>query len=103
MLGKFLLAFMLAQTQANTATGLIRGQVIVPSVQAAERIQVIIQRLDGPIVGRIFTDTLGNYELRNIPVGVYEIVVNLEGYEEYRLQVGVGAGTFNAVTANIPL
>jgi Tfp pilus assembly protein PilF len=103
MLGKFLLALMLAQSQAAPANGLIRGQILVPSVQAAERIQVIVQRTDGPIVARIFSDTLGNYEVRGLPQGAYEVVVNVEGYEEVRQQVAVGSGSFNAVSLNIPL
>ncbi len=103
MLGKILLVLMLAQAQTTQPNGVIRGQILVPSVQAAERILVVVQRTDGPIVARVFSDTLGNYEVRNLPVGAYEIIVNLEGYEEVRQQIGLGAGTFNAVTLNIPL
>src|SRR5262249_44975219 len=100
---KILLAVMLAQGQANQANGIIRGQIIVPSVRASEQILVIVQRTDGPVVARIFSDTLGNYEVRNLPVGTYEILINVEGYEEVRMQVGVGGGGFNATTANIHL
>jgi transglutaminase-like putative cysteine protease len=103
MLGKFLVALLLAQLQANQSNGVIRGQILIPSVRAAERVPVTIQRSDGPIVARLFTDALGNYEARNLPVGNYDVVVNIEGYEEVRQQVGVGSGTFNAVTVNIPL
>jgi Tfp pilus assembly protein PilF len=103
MLGKFLLALMLAQAQATQPNGIIRGQILVPSVNAAERIQVLVQRTDGPVVARIFSDTLGNYEVRGLPQGTYEVIVNVEGYEEVRQQVGVGTGTFNAVSLNIPL
>src|SRR5262245_26665799 len=103
MLGKILLASMLAQAPSNVANGVIRGQILIPSVRAAERILVIVQRSDGPIVARVFSDALGNYEARNLPVGTYEVVVNVEGYEEIRQQVGVGGNTFNVVTVNIPL
>ena len=103
MLGKFLVALLLALLQANQSNGVIRGQILIPSVRAAERVPVTIQRSDGPIVARLFTDALGNYEARNLPVGNYDVVVNIEGYEEVRQQVGVGSGTFNAVTVNIPL
>src|SRR5437867_13269766 len=100
MLGKFLLALTLAQAQATQPIGVIRGQILVPSVQAAERIQVIVQRTDGPIVARVFSDTLGNYEARGLPQGTYEVIVNLEGYEEVRQQVGVGTGMVSAVSLN---
>jgi tetratricopeptide (TPR) repeat protein len=103
MLGKFLVALLLAQGQANQANGVIRGQVIIPSVRAAERVPVTVQRADGPIVARIFSDALGNYEVRNLPVGTYDVVVNVDGYEEVRQQVAVGSGAFNAVTLNIHL
>jgi Tfp pilus assembly protein PilF len=104
MLGKILLLVTLAAGQANNqANGVIRGQVLIPSVRASERIQVIVQRTDGPVVARVFSDSLGNYEVRNLQVGAYEIIVNVEGYEEVRQQVGVGAGAFGAVTVNIPL
>jgi tetratricopeptide (TPR) repeat protein len=103
MLGKILLASMLVQATSNVANGVIRGQILIPSVRAAERILVIVQRSDGPIVARVFSDALGNYEARNLPVGTYEIVINVEGYEEIRQQVGVGGNTFNNVTVNIPL
>ena len=104
MLGKILLALMLAQAQANQANGVIRGQILIPSARAAERILVIVQRADGPIVARIFSDALGNYEARNLVSGNYDIVVNVEGYEEVRQQVAVGgAGLFGTVTMNIPL
>jgi Tfp pilus assembly protein PilF len=105
MVGKILLVLMLSRAQANQANGgMIRGQILVPSVRAYERIQVIIQKSDGPIVARIFSDTLGHFEVRNLASGNYDVLVNLEGYEEVRQQVGVaGGGSFNVVTLNIPL
>src|SRR5215813_15620561 len=103
MLGKILLASLLAQAAANVPNGVIRGQILIPSVRSEERIMVTVQRSDGPIVARVFSDALGNYEARNLPVGIYEVVVNVEGYEEVRQQVGVGGNTFNNVTVNIPL
>src|SRR5262245_26208607 len=103
MLGTFLLILTLAQTN-QSANGTIRGQVLVPSVRASERIQVIVQRSDGPIVARIFSDTTGNFEVRNLVSGAYELIVNLEGYEEARQLVGVGGtGIFATVTVNILL
>src|SRR5881628_3656174 len=105
MLGKILLVLMLAQGQGNqSANGVIRGQILIPSTRASERIQVIVQRADGPIVARVFSDSLGNYEARNLSSGNYDVIVNVDGYEEVRQQVAVGGnGIFSTVTANIPL
>jgi hypothetical protein len=103
MLGEILLALTLAQAQTGPPTGSIRGQILVPSVGVAERILVLVQRADGPVVARIYTDVLGNYDVRNLPVGNYDVIVNLEGYEEVRQQVGIGTGAFNSVTLTIPL
>jgi len=103
MLGEILLVLTLAQAQTGPPTGSIRGQILVPSVGVAERILVLVQRADGPVVARIYTDVLGNYDVRNLPVGNYDVIVNLEGYEEVRQQVGIGTGAFNSVTLTIPL
>jgi Tfp pilus assembly protein PilF len=104
MLGKILLVFMLVGGQAAQSNGVIRGQILIPSARASERIQVIVQRADGPVVARVFSDSLGNYEVRNLVSGNYDVIVNVEGYEEVRQQVGVaGGGIFNSVTANIAL
>lgn len=64
---------------------------------------VTVQRADGPIVARVFTDNLGNYDVRGLGAGVYNILVNVEGYEEVRQEVGIGNGAFSNVTVNIPL
>jgi tetratricopeptide (TPR) repeat protein len=65
---------------------------------------VIVQRADGPIVARVFSDSLGNYEARGLSSGNYDVIVNVDGYEEVRQQVAVGGnGIFSTVTANIPL
>ena len=105
MLGKILLVLMLAQGQGNQSpAGVIRDQILIPSARASERILVIVQRADGPIVARIFSDSLGNYEARNLASGSYDIIVNVEGFEEVRQQVAIGGnGLFSSVTVNIPL
>ena len=104
MLGKILFALVLVQAAGNQANGLIRGQIIVPSAQASERMLVVLQKSDGPIIGRNYTDTLGNYEFRGLIAGAYIIIVNVEGYEEVRQEVAVGGTGFYAnQTINIPL
>ena len=66
MLGKILLALTLAQAQTNQANGVIHGQILIPSAHVSERILVIVQRADGPIAARVYSDTLGNYDARGL-------------------------------------
>jgi Tfp pilus assembly protein PilF len=101
MLGKILLALMLAQAQQGN--GVIRGQIWASSARIWDRIPVTIERVDGPVAARVFSDVQGNYEARNLQPGVYTVIVNVEGYEEVRQQVGVGGGILAGVTLNIPL
>jgi len=100
MFGTILLAFMLQQGPAN---GVIRGQILIPTVRGAERIPVTVQRSDGPIVARLFSDSLGNYEARGLPQGTYEVIVVVDGYEDVRQPAAVGGGIFGAVVVNIVL
>jgi Tfp pilus assembly protein PilF len=104
MLGKILLALILGQGQGNAANGVIRGQIIVPTAHASDRILVILQKTDGPQVGRVYSDTLGNYEFRGLIAGTYIVIVNVEGYEDVRQEVGVaGNGIYGVQIVNIPL
>jgi Tfp pilus assembly protein PilF len=104
MLGKILLALILGQGQGNAANGVIRGQIIVPTAHASDRILVVLQKTDGPLIGRIYSDTLGNYEFRGLIAGAYIIIVNVEGYEDVRQEVGVaGGGIYGVQIVNIPL
>jgi Tfp pilus assembly protein PilF len=103
MLGKILLALMLVQSAGNQSRGLIRGQIIVPVAHASERILVVLQKSDGPLIGRNFTDSLGHYEFPALLPGNYVLIVNVEGYEDVRQEVGVGAGVYAIQTVNIPL
>src|SRR5215475_8625061 len=103
MLGKILLALSLVQAAGNQGNGSIRGQIIVPTARASERILVQLQKSDGPTVGRVYSDPEGNYQFSGLSPGIYIILVNVEGYEDVRLEVAVGRGIMGNQTANIPL
>ena len=103
MLGKILLALTLAQAQTNQANGVIHGQILIPSAHVSERILVIVQRADGPIAARVYSDTLGNYDARGLTPGSYMVVVNVEGYDEVHQPVSIGTGFFSNAIVNIPL
>ena len=103
MLGKILLALSLVQAAGNQGNGFIRGQIIVPTAHASERILVQLQKSDGPSVGRVYSDPEGNYQFSGLSPGIYIILVNVEGYDEVRLEVAVGRGIMGSKTVNIPL
>jgi Tfp pilus assembly protein PilF len=103
MLGKILLAIMLFQGAGNVPNGAIRGQIIVPQAHASERLQVNLYKVDGPLVGHVFSDVQGNYNFQGLLPGTYVIAVSVEGYEDVRMDVGVGSGAFGAQIVNIPL
>ena len=103
MLGKILLALSLVQAAGNQGNGFIRGQIIVPTAHASERILVQLLKSDGPNVGRVYSDPEGNYQFSGLSPGIYIILVNVEGYDEVRLEVAVGRGIMANQIANIPL
>src|SRR5215471_10937328 len=102
-LGKILLALSLVQAAGNQGNGFIRGQIIVPTAHASERILVQLLKSDGPNVGRVYSDPEGNYQFSGLLPGIYIILVNVEGYDEVRLEVAVGRGIMANQIANIPL
>lgn len=103
MLGKILFAIMLFQGPGNVPNGAIRGQIIVPQAHASERIQVSLYKADGPLVGNVFSDVQGNYNFQGLQPGTYVVTVSVEGYEDVRMDVGVGSGAFGAQIVNIHL
>jgi Tfp pilus assembly protein PilF len=103
MLGKILLALSLVQAAGNQGNGSIRGQIIVPTAHASERLLVQLQKSDGPSVGRVYSDPEGNYQFSGLPPGTYIILVNVEGYDDVRVEVAIGRGIFGSQTVNIPL
>jgi Tfp pilus assembly protein PilF len=103
MLGKILLALSLVQTAGNQSNGFIRGQIIVPTAHASDRILVLLQKSDGPNVGRVYSDPEGNYQFSGLTPGLYIILVNVEGYDDVRIEVAIGRGIMGNQTVNIPL
>jgi Flp pilus assembly protein TadD len=52
----------------------------------------------------VFSDSLGNYEFRSLPAGIYDVIVDFEGYEEARQTAAVaGGGLLGTTIVNIPL
>src|SRR5690242_17619975 len=81
----------------------LRGKVIVPSVETPERIEVRLEKTDGQVIMRSYTDKEGNFDMRGMRAGAYEIVVRVEGYAESRLRIEVLPPINGATIVNIPL
>lgn len=103
MLGKILFVFVLAQGVGTQRLGAIRGQIIIPTAHASDRILVVLQKADGPIAGQTYSDTLGNYEFHSLVPGTYLILVHVDGYEDVRQEVGVGSGSFGSQVVDVQL
>ena len=100
---------MLAQNQTgqgNPGTqtnGSIHGQLLITTVRETEQIPITLQRSDGPIVQRIFSDPQGRFDFGGLTYGSYEILVHLDGYEDVDQPVSIGSGIYRSATVNIQL
>ena len=109
MLGKILLALMLAQTQTGQgnqgtqSNGSIHGQLLITTIRSSDPIQVTLQRSDGPMVQRSFSDPQGRFDFGGLAYGSYNILASVDGYEDVDQQIVIGPGIFRSVTINIPL
>jgi len=77
----FILTMLLftASTFAQTSQA-IRGKVIDNSSNLPLPYAAIVLLKTEPLIG-ITSDTLGNFSISNLPVGRYDVQVNLIGYE----------------------
>ena len=96
------LALMLLMRGAADAQ-VVRGKVMIPSVQTPDRIEVLLEKGDGQVIVRSYSDAQGNFEMRGMPVGGYEIVVRVEGYQDARMRVDVLPANQGATIVNIPI
>jgi tetratricopeptide (TPR) repeat protein len=64
------------QQRSAPATHVIRGRVYMPDgFPAQNQMRVTLRTLTQAVVQESFTDSVGNFEFRNVPGGTYEIVV----------------------------
>jgi tetratricopeptide (TPR) repeat protein len=67
----------------------IRGKLIFSVARPPdERIEILLER-NMQRVQTVFTDSIGNFEFRNLTPGDYYIVVRYEGYEDVNQQVSI--------------
>ena len=65
----------------------IHGQVVAPGRINSLAIEVTLEKAPNRVIGRTSTDNSGNFEFRNLEPGRYEVVVNLDGYQQARQSV----------------
>src|SRR5690606_26037577 len=87
---------LLLQSIAYAQTGTVKGY-IHSNGKALEFVNVGIGRLG---LGT-HTDSLGQFELRNVAYGTYYLQATSVGYQPYRVQVKINSST--PVVVNIPL
>ncbi len=81
-----LLAAVCAQAQA------IRGQVLVPSAQGIDKIEVVVEKPSGQVLTRTYTNEEGTFVFPTIPGGDWYVVVRLDGFKEARERIYLTAG-----------
>jgi tetratricopeptide (TPR) repeat protein len=66
----------------------IRGKIIVGTGREGDmRIEVRLEKTLLQTINTTYTDGAGNFEFRNLQAGMYNVVVELEGYEPVRQSV----------------
>ena len=76
-----------AQIRQPPADISIRGKIFLSTGQAADRMEVRLERAEMQVLASTYTDGIGNFEFRNLTVGAYYVVVKAEGYDEVRQYV----------------
>ncbi len=102
----FLSATINAQVKSNNGNGHITGKVIDAQTKAAvdyATITVFKQGSTSPLNGTV-TDAKGGFDIKNLPLGEYEVSVDFIGYQRKMVNhVVISANTLNVVLGTISL
>ncbi len=79
----------------------IRGKLIFPNGGSDERIEVRLERSGMQLVQIQYTDSLGNFEFRNVQPATYFIVAKVEGYDEVHYEVPTNMGMGREISVSI--
>jgi len=75
-------------------TASIDGTIILPTNNPVERYEVLLLAKDGEQrIASSFTNLSGRYHFGNIPAGIVDVVVRIEGFEEERVPVQLAANS----------
>lgn len=81
-----------SRSGAAAANHSVRGKVFMPSGNVPEqRMRVVLEVSTGGIAQEVFSDSVGNFEFRNLPNGSYKVTLPTDGrfYETAQEQVEV--------------
>src|SRR5262249_2523996 len=84
----------------------IRGKIFLPSGTPPEqRIRVVLELNTGGIAGEVFSDSVGNFEFRLLPNGVYKVTVPTDNrtYETTQESVELYGSFSRTVTTQVYL
>ena len=85
--------------QQQRAEYTIRGRLMLSNGQDVDqRIEVRLEGSVSQLINSTYTDSIGNFEFRNLQPGAYYVVVSGDGFETTRQQVevfGTGGGVTN--------
>ena len=91
-------------SRSSTISNIIRGKIFMPSDTLPERrIRVMLEHSAGGVVSETFSDSVGNFEFRNLSNGTYRVTVPTDGYTYETGQEAVEVfGSFSR-TANVQI
>jgi hypothetical protein len=98
-----LLALVLLSTiaVAQTNTGDIAGVVRDPSGAVVPNATITARSLDTGVTRSVRTGGDGQYQVSSLPIGLYEVSVNQQGFQAFKRQIQVTVGSRNAL--DVPL
>lgn len=82
---------------AQVTNGTIAGRVVDQQRQPIPGVVVLATHTDAGFPREATTDAAGNYRLAALPIGTYEVVVSMAGFQRYRSVATINVGL------NVPL
>lgn len=90
------------QQRPQTEDYSIRGRLVFPVPHPPDqRILIQLERTGLQVVGNAFTDSIGNFEFRNLQPGTYYLHVSVEGFEEARQMVELYSGMMRTAAVTV--
>jgi Carboxypeptidase regulatory-like domain len=72
--------------------GAVKGKLIDSTLQSVSNATIsVLQKKDSSLVGYTLSDTKGSFELKNLPVGDYQLFISSTGYEVYKKAFSISA------------
>jgi len=102
-LALFVICSTATAASAQTAAGVVRGEVIDASGGVLPGVTVVATATDGQILATAVTDGVGRYLLRNLPAGPLQLMFELKGFESGVVGLAVQPGEESRVVERLGL